>query len=135
MTLTSLYPVLMTDDVAAAGDFFTRHFDFETTFANEWHVSLQRDGFELAVLQAGHATIPETYPRATTGGLLINLEVEDVDDAYDRLVGREGLTPLRDIRTEDFGQRHFILAGPEGTLIDVITPTPPTEEYAASFVQ
>ncbi|WP_432560307.1 VOC family protein [Granulicoccus sp. GXG6511] len=133
MTLTSLYPVLMTDDVPATAAFFTQLLGFDTTFAADWYVSLTRDGFELAVLQAGHPTIPASYPRATSTGLLVNLEVDDVDAEYATLVTERGLTPLLDIRTEDFGQRHFIVAGPDGVLIDVITPVPPTAEYAAAF--
>ncbi len=36
-----------------------------------------------------------------------------------------GLPILLDIRDEDFGQRHFITADPNGMLIDVIKPIPP----------
>ena len=42
------------------------------------------------------------------------------------------LKPLTD---EDFGQRHFITRDPNGVLIDVITPIPPSPEYAALFVE
>ncbi len=58
MSLTSLYPVLMSNDVATCAAFFTDNLGFDTTFANDWYVSLVRDGFELAVLAAGHETIP-----------------------------------------------------------------------------
>ncbi|WP_425307641.1 VOC family protein [Ammonicoccus fulvus] len=133
MSLTSLYPVLMSNDVATCAAFFTDSLGFDTTFANDWYVSLVRDGFELAVLAADHETIPDAYPRATANGLLVNLEVEDVDAEYAELVGRRGLTPVLDIRTEGFGQRHFIVAGPEGVLIDVITPIEPSDEYVADF--
>ena len=40
---------------------------------------------------------------------------------------------LKAIVTEDFGQRHFITADPNGVLIDVITPTPPSAEFAAQY--
>lgn len=133
MTLTSLYPVLMSDDVTVTAASFTDNLGFDTTFANDWYVSLVRDGFELAVLAADHETIPDAYPRAAANGLLVNLEVEDVDAEYAELVGRRGMIPLLDIRTEGFGQRHFILRGPEGVLIDVITPIEPSEEIAADF--
>lgn len=33
------------------------------------------------------------------------------------------------IRSEAFGQRHFILAAPDGVLVDVITPIEPDESY------
>jgi hypothetical protein len=38
------------------------------------------------------------------------------------------------LRTEGFGQRHFIVAGPDGVLIDIITPIAPSLDYAEAFV-
>ncbi len=67
-------------------------------------------------------------------GVLLNFEVEDVDAEHDRLVRKAGLEELVPLRTEDFGQRHFIVAAPDGVLVDVITMTPPTEAYAAQYV-
>ncbi|MFQ6226525.1 hypothetical protein [Nocardia sp. NPDC002869] len=46
---------------------------------------------------------------------------------------RGGLRAELDIRSADFGQRHFLLADPSGVLIDVITEIPPTAEYAGHF--
>jgi hypothetical protein len=40
--------------------------------------------------------------------------------------------PLRD---EDFGQRHFITADPNGVLIDVIKPIPPSAEFAELYAK
>lgn len=37
------------------------------------------------------------------------------------------------LRSEAFGQRHFIAAGPDGVLVDVITPIPPTGEFVDAF--
>jgi hypothetical protein len=37
------------------------------------------------------------------------------------------------LRSEAFGQRHFIAVDPDGTLVDVITPIPPTGEYVALY--
>ena len=51
-----------------------------------------------------------------------SLEVDDVDTAYQRLVIEGPLEAVLSLRSEDFGQRHFILAGPDGVLIDVISP-------------
>jgi hypothetical protein len=59
--------------------------------------------------------------------------VTDVDAEYDRLVRQAGLTPELTPRTEDLGQRHFIVVAPGGVLIDVITPAPPTSDYAELF--
>lgn len=130
MTLTSFYPVLMTNNVAAASAFYRKNFGFQVTFEADWYVSFRRDQWELAVMDASHQTIPEAARGKVAAGLLLNLEVEDVDAEYARLVTDGGFTPLLDIRSEDFGQRHFIIEGPDGVLIDVITPIEVSGEFA-----
>ncbi|MFC7023301.1 hypothetical protein ACFQHV_09145 [Promicromonospora thailandica] len=37
------------------------------------------------------------------------------------------------LRTEAFGQRHFVVGAPDGVLIDVITVVPPGAEYADRY--
>ncbi|MEV0236316.1 VOC family protein [Nonomuraea sp. NPDC050786] len=136
MILTSFYPVIGTSRLAESHDFYTRLFGFETTFEADWYVSLRRPGpvaYELALLDHTHPTLPEGY-RAPVQGLLLNFEVEDVDAEWDRLVAGEGLRPELELRSEDFGQRHFIVADPNGVLIDVITPIAPSEAYADQYV-
>jgi catechol 2,3-dioxygenase-like lactoylglutathione lyase family enzyme len=133
--LTSFYPVICTDRIAESREFYTRLLGFGTTFEADWYVSLRRAGepaYELALLDHRHPTLPTAY-RAPVRGLLLNLEVTDVDAEWERLVVREGLTPELSLRDEAFGQRHFIVADPSGVLIDVITEIPPAPEYAASF--
>jgi uncharacterized glyoxalase superfamily protein PhnB len=60
--------------------------------------------------------------------------VADVDAEWERLVVQGGLRPELELRSEQFGQRHFIVADPSGVLIDVITPIPPGPEYADRFL-
>ena len=132
MALTSMYPVLQSADVAAAAAFFRTHFAFETTFEADWYVSLRRGDRELAILDAGHSTVPSGY-RQPAGGVLINFEVDDVDAEYRRLVIDGGLEPVLELTSEDFGQRHFLVAGPDGVLVDVITPIAPSAEFLARY--
>jgi catechol 2,3-dioxygenase-like lactoylglutathione lyase family enzyme len=134
VALTSSYPVLLTTDVAGTAAFYRQHFGFEITFTSDWYVSLRSDRWELAVLDTSHETIPAAYRGPVAGGMLLNLEVDDVDAEWRRLVDGGPLTALLPIRTEDFGQRHFIVAGPDGVLIDVITNVPPAGAYAGSWV-
>lgn len=134
MKVTSYYPVLMTADVAATAAFYRRHFGFVALFSADWYVHLQLDGdpaVNLAVLDGGHETIPE-LARGRACGLLLNFEVEDVDAVHDRLRAA-GLPILRSLRDEEFGQRHFITADPNGVLIDVIKPIPPSADYAQQY--
>ncbi|UWM51379.1 VOC family protein [Streptomyces carpaticus] len=136
MDLTSCYPVICTERLAASRDFYTRLLGFEITFEADWYLSLRRPGdppYELALLDHTHPTLPAAY-RTPVRGLLLNFEVTDVDAEWDRLVTRAGLSPELTLRDEDFGQRHFIVADPNGVLIDVITPIAPTAEFAGQYV-
>lgn len=133
--ITSFYPVLCTDRPGEVADFYRQHFGFTTTFESDWYVSLRRDGeppFELAVVDADHPTVPPGY-RKPVQGLLLNVEVPDVDAQWTRLVEQVGLTVVLPLRSEDFGQRHFVVVDPAGVLVDVITEIEPSPEFAAAF--
>ena len=138
MAITSYYPVLMTRDVAATAGFYQRHFGFEPLFSTDWYVHLQSReagaAVSLAILDAGHETIPAAGRGAPAGGMLINFEVDDAHAEYARLcaAGLDVLLPLRD---EDFGQRHFIVRTPDGVMVDVITPIAPTGEFAQQYAE
>ncbi len=134
MKITSYYPVITTGDVQGTSAFYVKYFGFVPAFESDWYVHLTMPGdasVNLAILDGDHATIPESG-RGRVSGLLINFEVEDVDAEHDRLVAA-GLPVLRSLRDEEFGQRHFITADPNGVLIDVIRPIPPSAEFAAAY--
>jgi len=134
MRTTSVYPVIMTAEVAATAAFYIRHFGFRPLFEANWYVHLQsvdNERVNLAILDGSHETIP-AVGRGRVSGLLLNFEVEDVDAEYERLKAA-GLPMLLELRDEEFGQRHFITRDPNGVLIDVIKPIAPTAEFAAQY--
>ncbi|MER8570790.1 VOC family protein [Mesorhizobium sp. M1338] len=134
MRTTSYYPVLMTGDVAGTAAFYVRHFGFRPLFEIDWYVHLQSvdtKRVNLGVVQGDHETIPEEG-RGRTSGLLINFEVRDPDAVYERILAA-GLPILCSLRDEPFGQRHFITKDPNGVLIDVIKPIPPSGEFLAQY--
>lgn len=136
MKVTSYYPVLEVQDVAEAAVFFRRHFGFAPAFESDWYVHLtqpEQSEVNLAILQSGHPTIPRSEPRCASG-VLINFEVEDAAAEWERL-SQSDLCVRLPLRDEAFGQRHFILQGPEGVLIDVIQPIPPSPEFAEMYAE
>jgi catechol 2,3-dioxygenase-like lactoylglutathione lyase family enzyme len=136
MQATSIYPVLGTPNVAASARFYTGHFGFRIVFESDWYISLRHEnGQELALLAPDHETVPPTHRQPLSGLLLLNFEVPDVDAEYQRLIVEAGLPLHSPLRSETFGQRHFITADPNGVLIDVITNIPPGDEYASGFVE
>ena len=134
MKCTQYYPVIQTADVAATARFYQQHFGFEAKFDSDWYVHLQSAAdaaVNLAVLRYDHETVPAGH-RAATKGLILNFEVADVDAEYQRLCAA-GLPVKLPLRDEEFGQRHFITSDPNGVLIDVITPIPPSEAFLSQF--
>ncbi len=124
----------MTDRVEETANFYVDNFRFAKAFDSDWYVHLQStedDNVNLAILDGTHETIPEAG-RGKTASLLINFEIEDVDAEYERAI-EIGLPILLSLRDEPFGQRHFITRDPSGTMIDIIKPIPPSEEFLAQF--
>ena len=135
MKCTQYYPVLMTDNVAETAAFYCTHFRFRPVFEADWYVHLQSKEDErvnLAVLNCTHETIPQGSRGKSSSGLFLNFEVADVDGFYEEVQGKdlEILYPLTD---EAFGQRHFITRDPNGVLIDVIKPIPPSAEFLKQY--
>lgn len=134
MKTSSYYPVIACENVAAISAFYQTHFGFNAVFEADWYVHLQSatdPAVNLAVLDCHHETVPVAY-RKPVQGLLLNFEVDDVDAEFDRLTAA-GLPVLQEVRSEDFGQRHFITHDPAGVMIDVITNIPPGAEFAAQY--
>ncbi len=134
MTITSFYPVLMTRDVSAETEFWSVHVGLRPVFSSDWYVHLQHPHHEevnLAVVDGGHETVP-AEGRGQVAGLLLNIEVDDVDAVHKKMTAAD-LPILLALRDEPFGQRHFITRSPAGVLVDVITVIPPTPEFAAGY--
>lgn len=137
MKTTSYYPVIMSRDVAGTASFYKSHLRFKPLFESEWYVHLQSvedETVNLGIVDANHETVPQAARGKATQGLLINFEVEDPDAVHERIVAA-GVPILRSLRDEAFGQRHFIFADPNGVLIDIIKPIPPSEEFLAQYAE
>ncbi|AKJ30853.1 VOC family protein [Caldimonas brevitalea] len=135
MKITSYYPVVMTFDVANTVAFYRTHLGFKPLFTADWYVHLQSEedaAVNLAVVAADHPTVPEPARGRAASGVLLNFEVDDPDAVYARFTAA-GLPILLALRDEAFGQRHFITQDPNGVLIDVIKPIPPSAEYAVAY--
>jgi catechol 2,3-dioxygenase-like lactoylglutathione lyase family enzyme len=134
MQVNSFYPVLMSDKIAETRDFYVQHFGFQITFEAEWYVSLKSadEKYELAFVAYNHETVVKDYQKPVQG-LLLNFEVENVDAEYARLINNAKLPLRRELRSEDFGQRHFATSDPNGVLIDVIQVIPPAGEYVEQY--
>lgn len=132
--ITGTYPALCADDVAATRDFYVDLLGFDVVFDSGWYVQLvgrEHPHAQIGIVEREHHSVPAAF-RHQPAGVLVSVEVDDVDAIHARVVaaGMEIALPLRD---EAFGQRHFMTVDPAGTLVDVITPIPPSPEYAELY--
>lgn len=136
MKTTQFYPVIMTGDVDGTARFYTEHLRFRRAFDSDWYVHLlstEDSNVNIAVLQGDHETVPAAG-RGQVSGLILNFEVADVDAEFARAEA-QGLPILLSLRDEAFGQRHFITQDPNGVLIDIIKPIPPSAEFAGQYAE
>ncbi|MBP2620643.1 VOC family protein [Streptococcus panodentis] len=133
--ITSLYPVLMCENLEATANFFIENFQFRETFRSDWYISLKNieSDFELAFIDSKHGTVPQAY-QSKASGLIINIEVDNVDCLYEELRQQEEMEFLLPIKSEDFGQRHFIVEAPGSILVDIIQVIPPSEDFVANYL-
>lgn len=133
MKFTSMFPLIHVPDVTKAADFYRRHFGFTPVFESDWYMHLrgQAEGlFELALIDYTHDSIPEAG-RQPTSGFILSFYVEDAE-AEARRLEAEGVTIAQPLRDEVFGQRHIIVADPNGILIDVIQAIDPDPQWLAA---
>ena len=134
MKITQFYPLLQVNDVAETAAFYCKHFDFAPAFDSDWYIHLQSKGTpstNVTFLDAQHETIPEAA-RGVSERVILSFEVEDVDAVHEACQ-TGGMTIVQPLQDEPHGQRHFIGIDPNGILIDVITPIPPSAEFLAQY--
>lgn len=130
-----IYPVLGVRDVRAAARFFGELLELRTTFDSDWYVSLATRSapvFQLAVVRFDHDSVPIGH-RALPAGVLVTVEMDDVDIVHARALAK-GVEILRSLRDEPWGQRHFIAAGPDGAMLDVVKVIPPAPEFESGYI-
>ncbi|ADB52595.1 VOC family protein [Conexibacter woesei] len=132
--ISSIFPVLMTDDVPRAHAFYADLLGLSELFVVDWYVALaapEDNHVQFAIVARDHSSVPAAF-RKRCAGVLVTVEVDDVDTIHARAVER-GLPFHIPLRDEPWGQRHFITEDPDGVLVDVIKVIAPSPEYAALY--
>jgi catechol 2,3-dioxygenase-like lactoylglutathione lyase family enzyme len=132
---TAFFPVLITDRLPECRDFYVRHFGFDVVFEADWYVQLMSEKrIQLGLMKPDHASQPELLQRGYEGhGVVYSFEVDDVDREYEKLKD-DDVEIVFDIRTEPWGQRHFMILDPAGMVVDVAQLAEPAAEFKASYV-
>ncbi|MHB1328923.1 MAG: VOC family protein [Gemmatimonadales bacterium] len=116
-----LWTGVITELVAESRDFYVRLFGCTVIFDSDWFVLLSLGGGELGFLKPDLPTQSKPFRAAYPGrGMWITIDVDDVDAQHVRLVSL-GIPIEVPIRTEEWGERHFVIRDPNGIGVDIVT--------------
>ena len=128
------FPVFTVKDLVAAKSFYTENFGFDVVFSNEWYLHLaSQSGVQVGFLLPKQPTQPSIFQQAYDGrGVIFSLEVDDADSAFSTAKSKS-LNIALELRSEDWGQRHFCIEDPNGVHLDIVQAIESTEEYQGNY--
>lgn len=131
----SSFPVFIVDDINSAKTFYSSHFGFNAVFENEWYLHLVTEsGVQIGFMLPNQPTQPALFHPSFNGdGAIFSLEVDDVDTDYADAKSKS-LDIIVNLRSEDWGQRHFCVKDPNGLYLDIVQTFEPSEEYRQDYV-
>ena len=128
------FPLFTVNDLAAAESFYTENLGFHVVFSNEWYLHLiSKAGVQVGFMLPEQPSQPPIFQKSYNGeGVIFSLEVDDADAAFTAAKSKS-LNIVLDLRSEDWGQRHFCIEDPNGVHLDVVQAIEPTEEYQSDY--
>ncbi|MDO4904118.1 MAG: VOC family protein [Lautropia sp.] len=124
MSIQRLLTNISSQCLQESKDFYVDLFGMVVVRETEWYVHLvspSDPGQELRIIQRDHPLLPPEW-RANPVGMYLTFVVENVDDFHARAVVR-GLPIVQPPRDEFYGQRRFLTRDPDGSLIDISSPS------------
>ncbi|MFN3195157.1 MAG: VOC family protein [Chlorobiota bacterium] len=117
---------IITNNLEKTKDFYTKILDFRIVWESDWFILLATpNGADtISFLMPNHPTqgIDQFRNNYNGSGVYLTIEVDDVDDLYNRMKKKEIEFAL-EIRTEEWGDRHFAIIDPNNIGIDFVTHT------------
>lgn len=131
----SSFVVFIVENLDAAKSFYTGNLGFEVVFSGDWYIHLiSKSGIQIGFMLPDQPSQPEIFRKAFPGeGAIFSLEVEDADAAYE-IAKSKSLHVVLELKSEDWGQRHFCIQDPNGVYLDIVQSFEPTEEYQSDYV-
>ena len=121
---------ISTDKMVECKEFFMKYFGFQLVYESDWYIELLAPGMS--------AGISFSKPQRDVGdffhgsGIIVSLEVADVDGEYRRLKAAE-VEIYQELQDKPWGERSFVINDPSGVHVYVYKSIPPTLEYQAVY--
>ena len=130
----SSFPVFIVKDLVAAKSFYTDNLGFDVVFSNDWYVHLvSKSGVQVGFMLPELPNQPPIFQEQYSGkGVIFSLEVDDADAAF-AAAKEKSLNIVLELRSEEWGQRHFCIQDPNGVHLDIVQAIEPTEEYRSDY--
>jgi catechol 2,3-dioxygenase-like lactoylglutathione lyase family enzyme len=146
MQLEDAYPIIVTDQLAACREFYTRWLGFQIAFEASWFVYLASGGGlasggassggasagerprGIAFMAADHPSQPPGPETFGGTGMFLTLQVADAAAEFERLRAA-GVPIAYALRDEAWGQRRFGLRDPAGVWVDIVQHIEPAPGY------
>lgn len=130
--MKSLFPDICSDDLQKSKNFYIDLLEFKELIDIGWYVQLcsQHDeNLQIAFVERSHDSVPPEY-QAAPQGVVVTVEVEDADVVYKKAKSH-GVSLVKNLKNEIWGQRHFMARDPNGLLLDVYHMVEPDPGFLA----
>jgi catechol 2,3-dioxygenase-like lactoylglutathione lyase family enzyme len=132
--MNSLFPDICSTDLPACKTFYESLLGMTTVFELDWYLQLQSptdENLQIAFVAQDHDSVPAGFG-LNPQGVIVTIETDDVDPVYRRALSLK-LPIVRELKDEEWGQRHFMARDPNGLLVDLVQMIEPGEAYTKHF--
>lgn len=113
---------IVTPFLKESKDFYTANFGLTVKFETDWFVLLETQqaseiAFMLPGIESFHPLFRNKYADA---GLWLTFNVSNIENEYRRIKALQTIDIIQDIKTENWGERHFVIKDPNNIAIDIV---------------
>ncbi len=122
-TVTRLLPNICTDKMEETRDFYMELLGFVVGFEHKgWYIQMaspEKPELQIGIMRLDHEFTPRPFQHPPQG-VIISVQVEDVEAIYAAVKARD-FEMVQGICDEEFGMRRFMVADPNGLLVNVFS--------------
>lgn len=123
VTVARLLPNVCTDRMEETRDFYMQLLGFVVGFEHQgWYIQMAsptNPQLQIGIVRRDHEFTPKAF-QYPAQGVIISAQVEDVEATYAAVKTRD-FDIAHDICDEEFGMRRFMVADPNGLLVNLFS--------------